>query len=40
MLTAEEHLRLFASFKGTEPNLIENNVNNMLKDIELEDVKD
>lgn len=39
MLTPEEHLRLFASFKGTEPNLIENYVNNMLKDIELEDVK-
>jgi len=24
MLTPEEHLRLFAAFKGTEPELIEN----------------
>ena len=33
-------MRLFASFKGTDPNLIEGQVEKMLREIDLYDVKD
>jgi ATP-binding cassette subfamily A (ABC1) protein 3 len=33
-------LRLFASFKGTDPNLIEGQVEKMLREIDLYEVKD
>jgi ABC-type multidrug transport system ATPase subunit len=35
MLTPEEHLRLFASFKGTDPSIIEDLVEKMLEDLDL-----
>jgi ATP-binding cassette subfamily A (ABC1) protein 3 len=38
-LTPEDHLRLFASFKGTPPDEIENQVQQMLEDIDLLSVK-
>jgi ATP-binding cassette subfamily A (ABC1) protein 3 len=39
-LTAEDHLKLFAAFKGTSANLIDDQVKKMLHDIDLYDVKD
>jgi len=39
-LTAVDHLRLFAAFKGTKAELIEDQVQKMLVDIDLVDVKD
>lgn len=39
-LTPEDHLRLFAAFKGTKAELIEDQVKKMLVDIDLVDVKD
>jgi hypothetical protein len=38
MLTPEEHLKLFAAFKGTDSSLIDQQVEQMLKDIDLTDV--
>lgn len=37
MLTPEEHLKLFASFKGTDLNTIDNLVDQMLIDLDLVD---
>jgi ABC-type multidrug transport system ATPase subunit len=34
-LTPIDHLRLYSSFKGTEPHLIDGQVDKMLKDIDL-----
>lgn len=39
-LTPAEHLRLFSSFKGTQPTKIQEQVKTMLEDIELVTVKD
>lgn len=36
-LTPEDHLRLFCSFKGTDPTIIEKEVVRMLEDIDLID---
>ena len=38
-LSAEDHLRLFASFKGTPKDKIEAQVSKMLIDIDLNDVR-
>ena len=38
-LTPEDHLKLFCAFKGTDPSVIEDQVQEMLKDIELDEVK-
>jgi len=38
-LTPEDHLRLFAAFKGTDANLIEEQVQKMLREIDLLEVK-
>jgi ABC-type multidrug transport system ATPase subunit len=38
-LTAEDHLRLFAAFKGAAPDEIEEKVQQMLDDIDLTSVK-
>lgn len=38
-LTAEDHLRLFAAFKGTDPSVIDEQVKTMLEDIELDEAK-
>jgi ABC-type multidrug transport system ATPase subunit len=38
MLTPEEHLKLFAAFKGTDSSFIDQQVEQMLKDIDLTDV--
>lgn len=38
-LTVEEHLKLFASFKGSNSANLENEVNQMIMDIDLDDVK-
>ena len=34
-LTPEDHLRMFASFKGTPENLIDDQITKMLADIDL-----
>jgi len=39
-LTPEDHLRLFAAFKGTDPALIDDQVKKMLAEIELYNAKD
>ena len=39
-LTPEDHLRLFAAFKGTDPALIDEQVARMLAEIDLYSVKD
>ena len=38
-LTPEDHLKLFSSFKGTPPELIEGQVKHMLEEIDLVEVK-
>jgi len=38
-LTPEDHLKLFAAFKGTEASVIDNQVKQMLEDIELYEVR-
>ena len=38
MLTPEEHLKLFAAFKGTDSSLIDQQVEQMLKDIDIDGI--
>lgn len=39
-LTPQDHLRMFCSFKGTPPELIEDQVQKMLSDLDLMEQKD